>query len=57
MLIDHPHACGYIGSVGDDENAKKLKDAAEQGGVKTHYYVTKEAPTGTCAVMVVDKER
>jgi len=32
----------YIGSVGDDNDASKLKAAASSDGVETHYYVSKK---------------
>ena len=44
-------------NLGNDEYGKKLKEAAENGGVKTHYLVDSTTPTGTCAVLVTDKER
>jgi adenosine kinase len=56
-MTQKPGTCGYIGCVGDDNNGRILKEATEKSGASTHYYVTKEAPTGTCAVCVVDKER
>jgi len=47
----------YIGCVGDDENGKRIKQAANSDGVQTHYYVSKTHRTGSCAVLVHDKER
>jgi len=47
----------YIGSIGDDENGKKLDSAARSDGVQTHYYISKTHRTGCCAVLVVDRER
>ena len=46
----------YIGSVGDDEFGRQLRSAAERDGV-TPYYHTAAKPTGTCAVLIHDKER
>jgi len=47
----------YIGCIGNDENGKTLKDAAESAGVETHYLIDSVKPTGTCAVLVHSKER
>jgi len=47
----------FIGSVGNDENAEKLKSAASFDGVQTHYYVSKTFHTGCCAVLITDNER
>eukprot|EP01117_Protostelium_nocturnum_P020504 TRINITY_DN9252_c0_g1_i1.p1 TRINITY_DN9252_c0_g1~~TRINITY_DN9252_c0_g1_i1.p1 ORF type:complete len:346 (-),score=146.53 TRINITY_DN9252_c0_g1_i1:110-1147(-) len=47
----------YIGSIGDDENGKILKESAEKEGVKTYYMVQSGVPTGTCAVLIHQKER
>jgi len=47
----------YIGCVGNDSNAKILKDEAEKQGVKTHYLIDAKERTGTCAVLIKDKER
>jgi len=56
-MLQVPHATGYIGCIGNDDFGKKLKEAAEQDGVTTHYLVDKDTATGTCAVLVIDKER
>eukprot|EP01089_Gocevia_fonbrunei_P012908 TRINITY_DN3171_c0_g1_i2.p1 TRINITY_DN3171_c0_g1~~TRINITY_DN3171_c0_g1_i2.p1 ORF type:complete len:543 (+),score=126.67 TRINITY_DN3171_c0_g1_i2:255-1883(+) len=46
----------YVGSVGKDSYADELRKQAEKDGVDIHYMVN-EVPTGTCAVLVTDKER
>jgi len=56
-MLQSPGATGYIGCIGNDENGKVIKAAAEKDGVTTHYLVDDKAPTGTCAVLVIDKER
>jgi len=56
-MLQVPHATGYIGCIGNDDYGKKLKEAAEKDGVTTHYLVDKSTSTGTCAVLVIDKER
>jgi len=52
-----PGVGAYLGSVGNDANAKTLKEAAEKDGVKVFYYVAEAVPTGTCAVLIHDRER
>lgn len=47
---------GYIGSIGKDENAEKLKQGCEEVGVQTSFFLS-DNPTGTCAVCIKDKER
>jgi len=51
-----PEITHFIGSIGDDENGKKLKQAATKDGVQTHYYIS-QVRTGSCAVLIQDKER
>jgi len=51
------NATNYIGCVGNDDFGHKLKTAATNDGVNVHYMVTEKEPTGTCAVLVKDKER
>jgi len=52
-----PGITHYIGSIGEDENGKRINHAATSVGVKTHYYVSKSHRTGSCAVLVHNKER
>lgn len=47
----------FIGSVGDDENGRKLTEVATADGVKVHYYTSQKFRTGTCAVLINNKER
>jgi len=56
-LLAVPGATGYIGAVGSDENGRALANAAAEYGLTTHYDVHSDTPTGTCAVLVVNKER
>jgi sugar/nucleoside kinase (ribokinase family) len=56
-MLQVPHAAHYIGCIGNDPFGKTLKEAAEKDGVTTHYLVDPTTPTGTCAVLVRDKER
>jgi adenosine kinase len=54
---DGEGATGYIGCIGQDAFGEQLKAAASKDGLATHYMEDKTAPTGTCAVLVQDKER
>ena len=56
MSGNQPGFAAYIGAVGDDEFARQLRAAAEKDGVTPYYHVA-AVPTGTCAVLVHDKER
>jgi len=49
-------ASSYMGSVGKDDYAQKMKDCCKQDGVNA-VYMEDEAPTGTCAVCVVGVDR
>jgi adenosine kinase len=52
-----PRAVTYVGCVGNDDNGRRLKTIAESDGVAVHYLVTDKERTGTCAVLINDKER
>ncbi|CAH2043144.1 unnamed protein product, partial [Iphiclides podalirius] len=56
-ILKQPNVCTYFGCVGHDEYAQILKERAEADGVRVHYQVTDEAPTGTCAVLVTGTHR
>jgi len=56
-MLQIPNSVHYIGCVGNDHFGKILKEAAEKDGVTTHYLVDPTTPTGTCAVLVHEKER
>ncbi|KAI8321567.1 adenosine kinase-like protein [Martensiomyces pterosporus] len=47
----------FVGAVGDDENARRLKGAAEKAGLKTNYMINAEKPTGTCALLITGPNR
>jgi UDP-glucuronate decarboxylase len=49
----------YAGCIADDANGKLMKKSAEQEGVDMALQYSKDpaAPTGTCAVCIVGKER
>jgi adenosine kinase len=50
-------ATAYIGCIGNDENGRTLKQVTEAAGVSTHYLVDQTEVTGTCAVLLTNKER
>jgi len=52
-----PGITHFIGSVGDDDNGKRIKAVANADGVQTHYYISKKHRTGSCAVLVCHQER
>lgn len=56
-LLQTPHITIFIGSIGNDENGRTLKKKAEEDGVNALYRIDPIAPTGTCAVLIKDKER
>jgi len=56
-MLQVPKATTYIGCVGNDENGHNIKKAAEKDGVTTQYMLDTNKPTGTCAVLIVEKER
>jgi len=56
-MLQTPGVTSYIGCVGNDAYAQKIKEAAEFYGVETHYMIDSSKPTGTCAVLVKEKER
>ncbi|KAJ2848952.1 adenosine kinase [Coemansia brasiliensis] len=47
----------FFGAVGKDENAAKLKAAADKAKLRTNYMVNPEKPTGTCALLITGKHR
>ena len=49
-------ACRFMGGVGSDEYAQRLRDACKAAGMEPHYHVDPDTPTGTCAVAVLDHE-
>eukprot|EP00762_Andalucia_godoyi_P007596 ANDGO_00853.mRNA.1 Adenosine kinase 2 len=56
-MLQTPGATYYTGSVGNDAFGEQLEKKAQEAGVTVLYSKTSEAPTGTCAVCVVNKER
>jgi len=57
LLKNTDISCGYIGCIGKDQYGNQLKASAAKAGVQTFYLEDAEAQTGTCAVLIKDKER
>lgn len=57
VLASRPGSTEFIGCVGNDAYGKTLSEAAGKDGVRTHYLQDAKESTGTCAVLVKDKER
>lgn len=47
----------YFGCIGNDENGKKLKEAAEKDGLATRYMIDEKVPTGVCGVLLTGVHR
>ncbi|GAQ79464.1 adenosine kinase [Klebsormidium nitens] len=57
-MLQKPQAVAYIGSVGKDEFATKMKENASATGVEVNYFEDPSGtPTGTCGVLIVGGER
>jgi len=56
-MLQTPGSTAYMGCVGKDDNAKKLKDACSADGVNAQYMEDPSTPTGCCACLIMDKER
>ena len=47
----------YYGSIGKDEKGEVLKKDLRENGITGNFSVSDTSPTGTCGVLVVDKDR
>jgi adenosine kinase len=56
-MLQSPGSTAYMGCVGQDEFAEKMKASCEKDGVKTCYMVDAGTPTGSCAVLIEGIER
>ncbi|CAG8485178.1 3388_t:CDS:2 [Paraglomus occultum] len=52
-----PRSTVYVGCVGNDQFAVKLRQAAEKDGLKVEYMVVNDVPTGTCAAIITGHNR
>src|SRR3989338_2047198 len=56
-MLQKPGSTTYVGCVGDDAFAAQLKASATADGVDVHYLIEPAFPTGTCAVLIHNKDR
>eukprot|EP01097_Dermamoeba_algensis_P000425 TRINITY_DN1147_c0_g1_i1.p1 TRINITY_DN1147_c0_g1~~TRINITY_DN1147_c0_g1_i1.p1 ORF type:complete len:341 (+),score=104.08 TRINITY_DN1147_c0_g1_i1:111-1133(+) len=56
-MLQVPKATTYVGCIGKDQFGEELKKAAVGDGVTVQYQIDEDTPTGTCAVLITDKER
>ncbi|KAI8622498.1 Ribokinase-like protein [Chytriomyces sp. MP71] len=52
-----PKSTVYVGAVGKDENADKLREVAKDEGLRTEYQISEDTPTGVCGVLITGHER
>ena len=55
--LGHQNCVTYFGSIGTDEKGSVLEKDLTDNGINGNFHKDAETPTGTCAVVVVDKER
>eukprot|EP01087_Luapelamoeba_hula_P011872 TRINITY_DN328_c0_g1_i1.p1 TRINITY_DN328_c0_g1~~TRINITY_DN328_c0_g1_i1.p1 ORF type:complete len:392 (-),score=73.60 TRINITY_DN328_c0_g1_i1:39-1214(-) len=53
----HPGVTRYIGCIGNDEFGQQLRKHATADGVDVQYLVDPDTPTGSCAVLITNKDR
>lgn len=56
-ILNEPNVTVFFGSVGEDKYATILEQYARSSGVNVRYQYNKTEPTGTCAVLITDKDR
>ncbi|KAJ3076849.1 hypothetical protein HDU98_011710 [Podochytrium sp. JEL0797] len=47
----------YVGAVGKDANADRLREVAAADGLRTEYMVDESLPTGICGVLITGQDR
>jgi adenosine kinase len=52
-----PGMVAFMGCVGNDDYGRHLEECASKDGVLVHYMKDAEAPSGTCAALIVGGER
>lgn len=58
MLKDAaPGKCAFFGSIGNDEIGQTLQKELERNGIHGLFSIDQETPTGSCAVLIHEKER
>jgi len=56
-MLQKPGSTAIIGCVGKDAYGKQIADCASADGVRVCYLEDEKEATGTCAVLIKDKER
>jgi len=56
-MLQKKKATVFLGAVGKDDFGSQLRKCAEGDGVRPLYVEDEKEPTGTCAVLIKDKER
>merc|ERR1719261_2033121 len=56
-MLQAPGATAYMGCVGNDDFATKMREQCEKDGVKTAYLVDATTPTGVCGCLINGIER
>jgi len=56
-MLQTPKSTGYMGCVGKDDFADKMRAACDKDGVVASYMVDEKTPTGTCACLINASER
>merc|ERR1711904_312631 len=56
-MLQTPGSTAYMGCVGKDAQADKLRAACKADGVDAQYMEDASTPTGCCACLILDKER
>jgi adenosine kinase len=56
-MLQTPGSTAYMGCVGQDEFAEKMKASCKKDGVKTSYMIDTSTSTGSCAVLIEGIER
>ena len=56
-MLQEKNACAIVGAVGEDKYATELSRILASEGVTTYYQTTSASATGTCAVLVHQKNR
>ena len=52
-----PNTTGFMGCISNDEFGQKLQESVKNDGVEARFQIDENTPTGTCAVLVLNKER
>uniref|UniRef100_A0A7S3YYI0 Adenosine kinase n=1 Tax=Lotharella globosa TaxID=91324 RepID=A0A7S3YYI0_9EUKA len=56
-MLQVPEATSFVGCVGKDAAAEKLRACVARDHVEAHFCIDHKFPTGKCACLIVDKER